>query len=314
MRSAASLSHAGIVTIFDVGVLASRLFIAMELVEGQPLPIQRAVELMVPVVKALARAHEFNIVHRDLKPTNVLLDPLQMPRLADFGVGGMAGECLQGIAGGSPCTMSPQQLAGQPPSVADDIYGFGTLLFEMLHGRPPGRRSGDEDHAPRPVEPLPQTLDRLLVSARTDGGIGLFWVAADAPGVVIHPDAIVDLTRDQAHISFDEVDAREVSASGLAAMADLSYPEIAFQVLSRYVGSEITPEDLRAVGAEIILANAYHLAERPGAAEIEALGPQTGSQGVVYPGTCKIRPPAPDRPAALRLDVGRRRSHSGCRS
>jgi len=61
-------------------------------------------------------------------------------------------------------------------------------------------------------------VDRLLVSARTDTGLGLYWVAADASGVTIAADAIVDLTRDQAHVSFDNVQAQEVTKDGLAAM------------------------------------------------------------------------------------------------
>ncbi|MDH4039142.1 MAG: acyl-CoA/acyl-ACP dehydrogenase [Gammaproteobacteria bacterium] len=60
--------------------------------------------------------------------------------------------------------------------------------------------------------------DRLLVSARTPAGLGLYWVATDAAGVTVHPDVIVDLTRDQAHVSFDDVAATEVSANGLAAL------------------------------------------------------------------------------------------------
>jgi alkylation response protein AidB-like acyl-CoA dehydrogenase len=60
--------------------------------------------------------------------------------------------------------------------------------------------------------------DRLLVSARSGSGLGLYWVASNAPGVTLHPDTIVDLTRDQAHISFAGVTATEVSADGLAAL------------------------------------------------------------------------------------------------
>lgn len=60
--------------------------------------------------------------------------------------------------------------------------------------------------------------DRLLVCAHTVSGLGLYWVATDAPGVSVAADAIVDLTRDQAHVSFDHVDATEVSANGLAAL------------------------------------------------------------------------------------------------
>jgi alkylation response protein AidB-like acyl-CoA dehydrogenase len=61
-------------------------------------------------------------------------------------------------------------------------------------------------------------VDRLLVSAQTSSGQGLYWVATDADGVTVIPDAIVDLTRDQAHVMFDNAVAEEVSADGLAAL------------------------------------------------------------------------------------------------
>lgn len=61
-------------------------------------------------------------------------------------------------------------------------------------------------------------VDRLLVAAQSAAGLSLYWVAADATGVSIEPDAIVDLTRDQAHIHFDNVEAQEVSSSGLAVL------------------------------------------------------------------------------------------------
>lgn len=60
--------------------------------------------------------------------------------------------------------------------------------------------------------------DRLLVSAQSEAGLSLHWVAADAPGVTIAPDAIVDLTRDQAHVRFDNVEATEVSSDGVSAL------------------------------------------------------------------------------------------------
>lgn len=61
-------------------------------------------------------------------------------------------------------------------------------------------------------------VERLLVSARGDAGIELYWVAIDASGVTINPDAIVDLTRDQAHIEFDNVEAQRVAIDGAAAL------------------------------------------------------------------------------------------------
>lgn len=61
-------------------------------------------------------------------------------------------------------------------------------------------------------------VDRLLVSAQTTSGLSLYWVATDAAGVTVVPDAIVDLTRDQAHVRFDNAQAQEVTAKGLAAL------------------------------------------------------------------------------------------------
>jgi alkylation response protein AidB-like acyl-CoA dehydrogenase len=61
--------------------------------------------------------------------------------------------------------------------------------------------------------------ERLLVSAQTPAGVALYWVASDAPGLSVEADAIVDLTRDQAHVTFADVSATQVSANGLAALA-----------------------------------------------------------------------------------------------
>ena len=61
-------------------------------------------------------------------------------------------------------------------------------------------------------------VDRLLVSAQTSAGLALYWVTTDAAGVTVVPDAIVDLTRDQAHVRFDNVQALELTGSGLAAL------------------------------------------------------------------------------------------------
>lgn len=71
----------------------------------------------------------------------------------------------------------------------------------------------------------PGKAERLLVSARSESGLSLYWVAADAPGISMTPDRIVDLTRDQAHLSFDDVAAEEVTANGAAALS-AAFPAI----------------------------------------------------------------------------------------
>lgn len=79
-------------------------------------------------------------------------------------------------------------------------------------------------------------VDRLLVSAQSAQGLALFWVAADASGVTIDPDAIVDLTRDQAHITFDGVVAQEISGDGLAAL-ETAMPAIWTMLAADIVGA-----------------------------------------------------------------------------
>lgn len=68
-------------------------------------------------------------------------------------------------------------------------------------------------------------VDKLLVSARSDGGVSLYWVPIEAPGVTVNPDAIVDLSRDQAHISFENVPASELTSNGIAAL-NQAFPAI----------------------------------------------------------------------------------------
>jgi alkylation response protein AidB-like acyl-CoA dehydrogenase len=79
-------------------------------------------------------------------------------------------------------------------------------------------------------------VDRLLVSANTDAGLSLYWVASDAPGVTIHADAIIDLTHDQAHITFADVDAAVVGQDGIAALAE-AFPAIWTMQAADVVGS-----------------------------------------------------------------------------
>jgi tetratricopeptide (TPR) repeat protein len=97
------------------------------------------IPVLIDIAQALEYAHEQGVIHRDLKPGNVLFDARGRVRLADFGIAGTPGEANAGLArpGLSPFTASPEQLRGDPPSIADDIYGLGALAYELLSGYPP---------------------------------------------------------------------------------------------------------------------------------------------------------------------------------
>ena len=79
-------------------------------------------------------------------------------------------------------------------------------------------------------------VDKLLVSARSDSGISLHWVAVNAPGITVCPDAIIDLSRDQAHITFDSVDAVELTSDGVAVLND-AFPAIWIILAADIVGA-----------------------------------------------------------------------------
>ena len=94
-RSASSLNHPNIVTIFEIGTADSSPFLAMELIDGQtlrelldagPMPIRRAIDIAAQVADGLAKAHEAGIVHRDLKPDNVMVTRDGFAKILDFGI------------------------------------------------------------------------------------------------------------------------------------------------------------------------------------------------------------------------------------
>ena len=163
-RAASALSHPHIVTIHEVGRDTAGPYIVMELVEGKtlrdllqpgPLSVRRALDVAAPLADALASAHDGGIVHRDLKPENVMVTREGFVKILDFGLArvespGPAGggrderteteEAPAGTAVGTAAYMSPEQASGQPIDGRSDQFSFGSLLYEMLAGRPAFRR------------------------------------------------------------------------------------------------------------------------------------------------------------------------------
>jgi serine/threonine-protein kinase len=151
-RLVASLDHPSIVKMYDVLTDGETPALVMELIEGESLNLrlardgaiqQRAAAAIgAQVAEALAEAHHHGIVHRDVKPSNILLDTEGHAHLADFGIAhslelGAERLTQTGMVVGTPAYIAPEQLAGTEVGPRTDIFGLGSVLFEMLAGVPP---------------------------------------------------------------------------------------------------------------------------------------------------------------------------------
>jgi len=180
-RAASALNHPNICSIFDIGEWEDRRFIVMELLEGhsldqhigtQPMEVEVAVDLAIQMAEALAAAHAKGIIHRDMKPENVYLvvdkDGTDLCKILDFGIARRLDDLEMSASGatGTPFYMAPEQIRGQPPTPATDIYSFGATAFHLATGRPPFHTGNVIDAhlsepAPDPVDLVPDLEPEL---------------------------------------------------------------------------------------------------------------------------------------------------------
>ena len=151
-RIAAGISHPLICQVFELGEWNDRPFIAMELVDGEPLssrlangamPPAAALQIAVSVVEALGVLHRRGIMHRDLKPSNVFVTESGV-KVLDFGLARPVTSpqddtaiTHSGMFLGTPRYAAPEQLMGDDVDARADLFSAGVVLFEMLAGRPP---------------------------------------------------------------------------------------------------------------------------------------------------------------------------------
>ena len=189
-RILASLEHPNIAGLLDAGTDdAGTPFVVMEYVEGvaidayareHRLSIRQRLELFCTVCDAVQYSHQRLVVHRDIKPGNILVTPDGVPKLLDFGIAKLLDPL---VADGqrtrtefralTPESASPEQVRGEPVTVASDVYSLGVLLYRLLTDRSPYRRTPTTDvEIVRAVcEEIPPKPSDAAEAARTGGGM-----------------------------------------------------------------------------------------------------------------------------------------------
>ena len=150
----AELDHPNITRLLDAGTTADGLpYFVMEFVEGTPITLfvqrenvdlQGRLSLFIKVCSAVELAHRHQVIHRDIKPHNVLVNADREPKLLDFGIAKLlsvdSDEGITTVAAErrlTPLYAAPEQRAGQPATIATDVYSLGALLHELLTHKPP---------------------------------------------------------------------------------------------------------------------------------------------------------------------------------
>jgi len=183
-QSVARLDHPHIVPVYEVGEHEGQPYFTMKYVAGAtlaqrlaagPMAAREAAHLLAPVCHAIHYAHERGILHRDLKPSNILIDLDGQSLVTDFGLAKRVEAGLEltatGAILGTPCHMAPEQAAGTRGRIGptSDVYSLGTILYQMLTGRPPFQAASPVDtvllvleQEPLPPRLLNPTADREL--------------------------------------------------------------------------------------------------------------------------------------------------------
>ena len=157
-KAASALNHPNIVTIYELGHLKGKHYIAMEMIRGQtlraliasgPIPFRKVIAIATQIADALAKAHETGLVHRDLKPENLMVAPDGSAKILDFGLAKLreappdgnsptlaSSITAPGTILGTVGYMSPEQANGDTVDFRSDQFSFGAVLYEMAYGHP----------------------------------------------------------------------------------------------------------------------------------------------------------------------------------
>ena len=185
-RAAAALQHPNICTVYEIDEADGRPFIAMaylegcELakeIEGDPLGVDRLLDLAIQTAQGIEEADANGVVHRDIKPANIMVTSSGRAVVMDFGLAQLASAASkltrEGTTIGTSAYMSPEQTTGEPLDRRTDIWSLGVLLYEMTTGQLPFKGHYEQailysilHEAPEPVTALrtgaPQQLEQIV--------------------------------------------------------------------------------------------------------------------------------------------------------
>lgn len=187
-QAAASLSHANIVSIYDVGQSNGEQYIVMEYVDGKTLKEyiaekkggiywKEATDIAMQICSALEHAHSKHIIHRDIKPQNIMITNDGVIKVTDFGIArAAAGGTTTMEAMGSAHYLSPEQARGGYTDQRSDIYSLGVVLYELFTGSLPFdgetpvavamQHMQSEPVKPRNINPdIPKSIENIILKA-----------------------------------------------------------------------------------------------------------------------------------------------------